>query len=831
MSLSATALAPPPNLLCNPVVDPGAPNSIGGLNTIAALADRLNIPLRLQPSKSPIYHFFGRKGNSSPGAWTVATWMMPVLFQSGTRITLPVECVPGDDPILVGLDFLDHCILDNPKNRIILERDGKQHIISTFKHSDGHRYIEIAPRNEGQQHYSFLSGQWKTIQDKKDLINLLHQRTHGSSASIKMLMERNGLWTRGLKQHLESVCKNCATCVQTGLPLPARKVSLSHIAGQFNESIGVDFFYWNRTQADTVLCIHAMCMGTGYSEAEPCLTRDMTLAAERFEAIWIYNHGRPVNCAFDPEFNKSPFLEMLSKHGVIPKPRPARRHNKMGRVERKHRTIKLILSRLVLDHPTASNWWLIKFGVFLSNVLGGDKLATSFEQVRGYTPGLFATPMMKTPTDVLEAHKNLVAHRALHQVLKTKAVAPIAHKVLTPGTHIYGYVETKKGHAIWKPYKVLSCDGHKVEVRAASRGPKTLLAIEDVRLRPDDSLAREVIEGEMNVQNIEYDAQELEEEGFPEVPFTEIWPDDENADDQQSVQENQLSSPTAELEKSTHPPSSRSAAADSTHSHTPSKDDLIEQREATQTEVQTSEQAPPEPQPLRRSIRERRPNVKLSPDEYSLLSTDPQLLDGSTLRSLEQSLLAKVHRLHGHEQFTRAKGPDVPTWLYDNALATELDNWQGAIEQCDVSSISPGSNIVGCHVVYKVKREDDGTFTFKARLVLHGNEDASKDDIRKDSATAHLSTIRLILSLAVIYRFKLAKIDIKAAYFQSGPIRRRIFVRPPRDLLLHRSAWRLLRLPYGIAEAGRQWQLTSDDFMHSIGMEEVYALPQCFMLK
>ena len=64
--------------------------------------------------------------------------------------------------------------------------------------------------------------------------------------------------------------------------------------------------------------------------------------------------------------------------------------------------------------------------------------------------------MMKTPTGVLAARKNIAANRALHQVLKTNAEAPIAHNVLTPGTNIYGYVETKKGNAIWRPHKVLT---------------------------------------------------------------------------------------------------------------------------------------------------------------------------------------------------------------------------------------------------------------------------------------------------------------------------------------------------------------------------------------
>ena len=129
--------------------------------------------------------------------------------------------------------------------------------------------------------------------------------------------------------------------------------------------------------------------------------------------------------------------------------------------------------------------------------------------------------------------------------------------------------------------------------------------------------------------------------------------------------------------------------------------------------------------------------------------------------------------------------------------------------------------MVGSHVVYRVKVSDTGEFKFKERLVVHGNKDTEKDDTRRDSATAHLATIPLILSLAASFNLKLGKIDIKAAYFQSGAIQRQIFVRPPREVLLLTTLWRLLGLRYGIVEAGRQWQLTSDDFLQGIGLEPV----------
>ena len=70
------------------------------------------------------------------------------------------------------------------------------------------------------------------------------------------------------------------------------------------------------------------------------------------------------------------------------------------------------------------------------------------------------------------------------------------------------------------------------------------------------------------------------------------------------------------------------------------------------------------------------------------------------------------------------------------------------------------------HVLYRIKKDDQDSYRFKARLVVHGNEDAEKNDIRKDAAIANLVIVRFFLSFGLCYKLKIAKVDIKAAYFQ-----------------------------------------------------------------
>lgn len=120
--------------------------------------------------------------------------------------------------------------------------------------------------------------------------------------------------------------------------------------------------------------------------------------------------------------------------------------------------------------------------------------------------------------------------------------------------------------------------------------------------------------------------------------------------------------------------------------------------------------------------------------------------------------------------------------------------------------------------MYKVKTDEDNNRALKGRIVPHGNRDDEKDDVRKDSSVAQFFAIRLLLCISTLLGLRLAMADIKGAYLQSGPIKRTIYVRPPREWRGTRGMlWKLLKLPYGIVEAGRQWQKVIEDWMLTTG--------------
>lgn len=167
--------------------------------------------------------------------------------------------------------------------------------------------------------------------------------------------------------------------------------------------------------------------------------------------------------------------------------------------------------------------------------------------------------------------------------------------------------------------------------------------------------------------------------------------------------------------------------------------------------------------------------------------------------------------------------------MIDKSVENELkSNWDGAYVSFQKGSVSRHANVISSHFVYKIKRKENEKKRLKARLCPHGNREKMKDYVRKDSATAQLDVIRLFCNLATILGFRLGCLDIQGAYMQSGPIQIDIYLRPPPEWKTPIGIiWKLIKLPYGITEAGRQWAKVFDSWlMAEAGFECVTGVPQ-----
>ena len=63
----------------------------------------------------------------------------------------------------------------------------------------------------------------------------------------------------------------------------------------------------------------------------------------------------------------------------------------------------------------------------------------------------------------------------------------------------------------------------------------------------------------------------------------------------------------------------------------------------------------------------------------------------------------------------------------------------------------------------------------------------------------------MFFALAANQKFELVFIDIRAAFLQSKPQDREVFLEPPSDLIKPGLIWKLIKLLYGLDDASRRF--------------------------
>ncbi|MCI36957.1 gag-pol polyprotein, partial [Trifolium medium] len=113
-------------------------------------------------------------------------------------------------------------------------------------------------------------------------------------------------------------------------------------------------------------------------------------------------------------------------------------------------------------------------------------------------------------------------------------------------------------------------------------------------------------------------------------------------------------------------------------------------------------------------------------------------------------------------------------WI--NAMQEELSEFK----RNDVWDLVPrpkGVNVIGTKCVYKNKSDEKGTITRnKARIVAQGYTQVEGADFDDTFApVARLESIRLLLGVAYILKFKLFQMDVNSA-FLNGYLNEEVYV-------------------------------------------------------
>ena len=122
-----------------------------------------------------------------------------------------------------------------------------------------------------------------------------------------------------------------------------------------------------------------------------------------------------------------------------------------------------------------------------------------------------------------------------------------------------------------------------------------------------------------------------------------------------------------------------------------------------------------------------------------------------------------------------------------------------------------------------------GEYGVKARLTIRGDQE-NTEGIRKDSPTVRKPNIKVLLMICAKEGFPIQSSDVSAAFLQSVPIERDVFVLPPKERREPGKLWRLTKTVYGLSDASRGFYMSFSGEITKLGCCKSKLDPAMFVL-
>jgi len=814
-----------------PLLDDGAPYSGIGMSELQVLA-HIVLPdwnNKLDPLPSTIasrpYWQYGTGEHSSDARKILGSVMLQACDDYGDKINIRHLVIDGSSQWVIGRNVTKHCDIQHIGGQFLNFPNGSK--ISLIER-DMHSYIKyenFSTANSSKMTLKARTGlcisffcatakfpakasqkPWKEV---KKIIDKVHKHVcgHASFSDIRTLLKRNELWNQEIEKYVVQVIDVCTNCSHTSQPSANRKVSLSSLSRSFNELVCIDHVHLNEMRV-----IHMMDATTRYSVGAVVPDTSMKNAIINFESLWISPFWEPKAVQFDQAFDNSIFKNYLLKHDIEGRPIPARRHNK-NVLESKHRVIRDVFLRLMEDNDgdineNAPPELIVQESLRICNDLYGNDVMSSHELAKGYTRPIHSSgPILQIPDEIKAAHDTLIAKRKMNLIMKSHATVdtPVAAGDLV---QVFIKKEMEKRGKWSSPRPILSFDKPSGIVTVpGSNGKVIKAAIEDTRHAIyENALAKVIQEAIDNLTiDIEDSMDNIDHSADDDSCERIIHKDSETHDLSDDDNGQLMSIPSIgekievywPLEAQFYPGTVNSIEDDKVVVHYDDGD--------TETLEMEKENW-----------------------RYPHITSNRASLDNFEMKSSEAEVLKQYHRVFGYKDFMAYQAQGLPDFPLHNAYHHEQMKFKVTVKEINVKSVPSNANVITSHVIYKVKANDDGSLKMKARIAPHGNKDRERQDLKTDSATCPPTGIRILLSIASLMKWPLAKIDFTSAFLQTGNAERDVYVVPPRECGDRSNYWLLLTAAYGLVNANAKWQKQSDDVLRSFGFNQLVYVPQVF---
>lgn len=756
------------------------------------------------------------------GVGTHSSQAMPIIgsisfnaeSDDGINVSIRHLVIEGSSQWIIGRNVTTHCDIIHSNGNYLRMKNGST---ITLHDHDMHSYVPYTAFCKTKLDYTAetmlfcATASIPSIQsarpwvELKHVIDKVHSHVcgHASFSDMKVLLQRNGLWSDEAMKYLARVIETCAGCSHTSDPQNARKVSIRSLNRSFNQVVCIDHLHLS----DMRVC-HVMDATTRYSVGSVVPDVGIDNAILTLEAHWISPFWAPESIQCDQAFDNSKFKSYLSIYDISPRPIPARRHNK-NVLESKHRILRDMFLRLSAHSPEISESLIVQQTFRIANDLYGNDVLSSSELAKGYTRPINKGVRPKIlPEEIVTAHEALIAKRKLTLILRSRSTLDTPVSV---GDMVQVFIKRdheKRGK--WtSPKLVLSYDKSSGIVTVPGTSGHTIkAAIEDVRLAITNSDLATSIQEAMDTLTLVVDNAiddtitektiNLEERNDEHA---KDWASDSDEDGNGGLTPLPATGDSVEvywpLDKAFYPAVISSVAPDTEHRVVHYHDGEVETLDTSQ--------------------------------ETWLYSKNDTLSASVTeLTSNSEETLSTFKNRFGFKDFLMYQAEGLPSYILWNAYNAKEEKFKQTVQEVHVTVVPKNANIITSHVIYKVKPNDDGSLKMKARIAPHGNKDKDRSDLKTDSATCPPTGIRVLLSIATFMKWPITKIDFTSAYLQTGDARRDVYVVPPRECEDRSKYWLLKAAAYGLVNAGAKWQEHADALLQSLGLFQLKFVPQVF---
>ena len=226
----------------------------------------------------------------------------------------------------------------------------------------------------------------------------------------------------------------------------------------------------------------------------------------------------------------------------------------------------------------------------------------------------------------------------------------------------------------------------------------------------------------------------------------------------------------------------------------------LKEDESDSTTEEDSEDEEPQTPALRRSVRERRQPERYSPSAFC--SGFALTITNDEPRTVREAVDSEDGKLWKEAMV------DEMASLHKN------DAW-------DLVELPAARKPIGSKWVFKKKMNVEGKVEkYKARLVAKGYSQVPGIDFGDIfSPVAKVTSIRLLLSVAAAFDFKVEKMDVKTSFLY-GDLEEEIYMKQPKGFMVKGKKELVCRLKkslYGLKQSPRMWYQKFDTFIQGLG--------------